>query len=422
MKSRIFSSTVHVLIVLTVLAVALGVFSLFGGTDLAIGNLVLRAQRGADVELSPPPAGAPGPAPWDEARMAEGPRPRNVILFVGDGMGLGHHSAASSLLHGPGGLMAMAATPHVGLMRTWCANDINTDSAASGTAMATGFKTHRKMVGVLPDGRPVRNLFEVARERGLATGVITTTGLVDATPACFTAHERHRDTYHEILVQMLDSETDLMLGGDWTRKKKARRNRQYMEMVGDIERLGGEHGYAVVRDPKAVGAAQLPLLGLFPPRPGTPADYGPQLAVSTGRALELLAADADGFVLVIENETTDELAHDNDIRRTMDGMRELDEAVSVALDFAATRGDTLVLVTADHDTGTLALVEGKYADGRAVVRWASGEHSSQWVPFFAFGPGAELFGGVFDNSWLPQWLARLLDLPTLPNLAENHLD
>lgn len=419
MISRIGTFALHALLGLALLAGALGVLSRFGGTDVAVGNLVLRAQHGPSTPLSPPAADVPGPAPWDEERLAEAPRPRNVVLFVGDGMGFGHLSAASSLLHGPGGLMELAKTPHVGLMRTWAANDLTTDSAASATALATGFKTDRKMVGMLPDGRVAWNLFEAARVRGLATGMITTTGLADATPACFTAHAAHRDTYHEILEQMLDSRTDLMLGGDWTKKRKARRNPRYMEMVQEIERLGQERGYAVTRDPAAVPSAELPVLGLFPPREETPADHGPELAISTRRALELLAADPDGFVLVVENETTDELAHDNHIERTLHGMRELDAAVAVALEFARGRDDTLVLVTADHDTGTLALVDGVYEDGRATVRWASGEHSSQWVPFFAFGPGAELFGGILDNTWVPQWLSRLLDLQPLPQLAEN---
>ncbi len=422
MNTRIGSFALHALIWLALLAVGLGVLSRFGGTDLAVGNLVLRVQRGVDVPLPSPGAAAPGPAPWNEARMAEAPRPRNVVLFVGDGMGIGHLSAASGLLQGPGGLLAMARTPHVGLIRVWSADDLVTDSAASGTALATGFKTDRKMVGVLPDGRVAWNLLEAARVRGLATGVITTSGLADATPACFTAHVEHRDTYHEILEQMLDSRTDLMLGGDWTLNKKARRNQRFLKMVDEIERLGGERGYAVIRDPAAIATAGLPTLGLFPPRAGAAADHGPELASSTRRALELLAADPDGFVLVVENETTDELAHDNDVAATLDGMRELDEAVSVALEFAAGRDDTLVLVTADHDTGTLALVKGEYADGHAVARWASGGHSSQWVPCFASGPGAELFGGILDNTWVPQWLARLMELPPLPRLAEKQTD
>jgi alkaline phosphatase len=146
------------------------------------------------------------------------------------------------------------------------------------------------------------------------------------------------------------------------------------------------------------------------------------LALSTRRALQLLAADPGGFVLVVECEITDTQAHSNSIAGTMAGIRELDDAVAVALDFMSGRNDTLVLVTADHDTGGLALVEGDYETGIAQVRWASGEHTSQWVPLFAFGPGAEHFVGVFDNTWLPQWLAQLLDLGDLPQVAENVLD
>jgi alkaline phosphatase len=99
-------------------------------------------------------------------------------------------------------------------------------------------------------------------------------------------------------------------------------------------------------------------------------------------------------------------------------MRELNDAVAAVLEAVEDHGDTLVVVTADHDTGTLAIVEGDYDEGRATVRWATGDHSSQWLPLFAFGPGAERFAGVLDNTEVGQLIARVLGLEPFPQLAD----
>ena len=151
-------------------------------------------------------------------------------------------------------------------------------------------------------------------------------------------------------------------------------------------------------------------------------DHGPPLAVSTRRAIELLSADSDGFILVVECETTDELAHNRDIGGTLEGVRELDEAVAAALALVRERGDTLVLITADHDTGSPAVIEGRYDEQHVSVTWSSGEHTSQYVPLFAYGPGAEHFTGILDNTEIAHLAARLLDLPGLPQLADSSTD
>lgn len=404
----------HAAITLLALVLVLILASRFFVFDIALGNLVLRAQRGGTHPL-PPPA-LPTAAEWVPSPGE--PRPRNVILFIGDGMGLGHVAAASALLGGPASTLAMERTPHVGLMRTWALDDLVTDSAASSTAMATGAKTLNKAIGLHPEGHALRNILEAARAAGLATGVITTSGLVDATMAAFTAHVASRRDYAEILAQMLESGTDLMLGGDWLRYSKAKKNKGYRELLDRAGDLATERGYNVIREPEALREASAPLLGLFPARLERTEDYGPPLAASTARAIELLAVNPRGFFLVVESEVTDVWSHETDIGGMIDGVRELDEAVALALRRTAPAGDTLILVTADHDTGGLALVDGPFQDRRAVVRWASDTHSSEWVPIFAFGPSATAFTGVLDNTDLAKRFARLLDLESLPRLAE----
>jgi alkaline phosphatase len=412
-----------VLIIAVAVAGLLLVFSFFSGSEISVGNLVLRAQNGTTYPLEPPAeralqvrSTAPPDLPADE------PLPRNVILVIGDGMGLGHVSAASALLEGTGGSLAMTRTEHVGFLRTWARNTISTDSAASATALATGFKTDKKYVGMLPDGRVPRNLFEASRNRGLATGVLTTSGLVDATSACFTSHVDSREKYDEIFEQMLQSDTDVLIGGDWTLYDKAKRNTRYMDMVGRAEMLAAEHGYQFSREESEVMSLPTPLMALYRPRDRFDEQHGPALETSVGRAIDLLERNPKGYLLVVESELTDQLAHENDIQSTMEGMRELDEAVAAILTRVSDTADTLVVVTADHDTGTLALVEGFYEHGEAEIRWASGDHSSQWVPIFAFGPGAEHFEGVLENTEIAQRIAWVLNLDGIPSLAQSQLD
>jgi alkaline phosphatase len=420
MRSRPVGFPIHALVTIAVLALALFIFSFFGGEELAIGNLVLRAQDGTSYPLQAPPSSVPAPSPPAPSGYDhESPDARNVILFIGDGMGLGHVSAASDLLAFPGGTLAMTDTENVAFVRTWVTDNLAPDSASTGTAMATGFKTRKKAVGVLEDGRVVRNLFEVARDRGHATGVVTTSGFVDATAASFTVHVESRDGYHEIFEKMLASGTDLMIGGDWTRFSKAKKNQDYLDLLARAEVLGHKHGYRVIRDPRSIATAELPLLAIFPPRPQGGNSHGPPLATSALRAIELLGENPQGFVLLVECEITDEFGHHNDIEMVMQGMRELDNAVKAVIEAVVGSDDTLIVVTADHDTGTLAIVDGNYEEGRARVRWATGEHSSQWVPLFAFGPGAERFSGVLDNTEVAVLTARALGFESFPQLADS---
>jgi alkaline phosphatase len=133
-------------------------------------------------------------------------------------------------------------------------------------------------------------------------------------------------------------------------------------------------------------------------------------------AVERLAATGTGFLLLVESEVTDSTGHDNDIASLVAGIAELDAALAAILDWAAPRGDTLVLVTADHDTGGVGIVDGAYEESLAEVRWATTGHTAQWVPLFAFGPGAEEFSGVIDNTEIGVRIAELLGITGFPGI------
>ena len=419
MSQRLRSFAVPAALTLAAVAAALFVFSWFGGAEITVGNLVIRAQNGSSAPLTAPSAGSLVAPSGFHAADLEAVRPRNVVIIIGDGMGIGAVSAASALLGRPDTGLVMETAPVVGLMHTWAADQLATDSAAAATAMATGFKTDVKVLGRTPDGQAVRNLYEAARAAGLATGIVTTSALADATPGGHLVHVESRDDYGRVLAEVLSSPTDVLIGGDWSGKPKAWRQRAYREVVDGAATMCGARGAAVVRDEEDLAAATAPFVALLPPRPDDPLAHGPALSVSAARALDILEGTGGGYLLMVESEVTDEAGHANDIVRLMAAMRELDDAVGLVLDRVAAAGETLVLVLADHETGGPHLLDGRYADGVAAVRWAHGYHSAQLVPVFAFGPGAAEFAGVFDNTRLAPRIADLLGLEPLPQLADS---
>lgn len=407
-----------VIAILTLIVVSALIAARFAPWEMTVGNLIVRSQRGMTQPFQPPQnATTPVPAPARAGADWPTDRPRNVVLVIGDGMGVGQLSAASMLLHGPYGQLALESAPVTGLMKTHAGDRLVTDSAASATAMATGFKVPKKAISVLPDGREPVTLFEAARATGLVTGVITTSGLVDATPAAFTAHAAQREQYGAILDDMLASDAELLIGGDWSDYRKALRDADFQTTLRRVDQLGSAAGYRVVRTRAELDVAPGRVLALFPPRSRGGDAHGPPLDELARFGVERLAASGSGFILLVESELTDGTGHDNDIAALSVGIHELDNAVSAILAWAEPRGDTLVLVTADHDTGGLAVVGGEYDEGVAELRWATAGHTTQWVPVFAFGPGAERFNGVIDNTDLGVLIARALGIDGFPAIG-----
>ncbi len=378
--------------------------------ELPVGSSILRMQP--VVERPFTTAGTPKPVPIPSSEGSV----RNVILFIGDGMGVGQVSSASILLYGPEGGLSFEQAPVIGLMRTYSGSDLVTDSAASSTALATGHTTTNRMISTLPDGTEPTTVLEAAKAQGLATGVVTTSGLIDATPAGFATHSPSRYDYGTVLSGMLRSGVDVMLGGDWRLLDEARRGAtpEQARQLADEARASG---YEVVRTAEELEGVTGPrVIGLFPGRPGNNADAnGPDLEHTTRAALRTLAQDPEGFVVMIECEITDGAGHANDIDLVVDGVTELDRAVRVAVEFAAEHGDTLVIVTADHDTGGLGIDHGDRPDGPASIRWATTSHTAQWVPVFAFGPGSESFDGLFHTTDMALILGDLLQLSNFPS-------
>lgn len=346
---------------------------------------------------------------------------RNIILFIGDGMGLSHLAAARAHLAGAEGRLQLESMPVTGLVLTHAADDLITDSAAAGTALATGVKTTNGSIGVDANGHSQASILEVAREAGLSTGLVTTTNLADATPAAFAAHVAHRRMKDEIALQMMRARVNVLFGeGEYFYAKTDPRSARKDEV--NPLALAQELGYTCVdnRD-DLIKAKADHLLGLFedlttdrmkaemksPSR-------SPSLAELTAKSLEILNRNEKGFFLMVEDEGVDQGSHVNRADYFIEHVRRLDEAVKVGIDFARADGHTLVLVTADHETGGLNLVGGSQKNQSLQLAWATDRHTGQPVPLFVFGPHALRFTGLKDNTEIPKLMAELLGLTDFP--------
>lgn len=285
-------------------------------------------------------------------------RPRNVILMIPDGCG----PAAITLARLVSGHPLVLDSLLVGAVQTHSADSHVTDSAAGGTALATGVKTRNRMIGVDPEGRPLGTLAEAAKTRGLATGLVTTADLTDATPAAFVAHVVLRTSQDSIALQMFGQRVDVLLGGDrsrWLPVPAGGRRRDRRDLVAEHRARGG----SVVTTPTELAAARkLPLLGLF----GIGTDQialeidrdtlrEPSLAQMTAKALELLGPAPRGFFLLVEGGRIDDAGHDDDPAGVAREVLAYDQAVGLALAFARRNPGTLIVSVADHETGGLGL-------------------------------------------------------------------
>jgi len=327
-------------------------------------------------------------------------QPKNIILMIGDGMGVTHVFAALTANRGH---LFLTNCKSIGFTKTQSASDYITDSAASGTALATGVKTHNGVIGMDATGKPVENIIEEVTKHGLATGLVSTAAITHATPAAFIAHERNRNFYQAIAADFLDTDIDVFIGGGYDHFANRRDGR---DLVKELK----EKGYQVLQDIEEIKKVEHgKLAGLTAPEhnPRVP-ERGNMLPVATHTAINILDKDADGFFLMVEGSEIDWGGHDNDTRYIIDETLDFDRAIGEALKFAAEDGETLIIVTADHETGGFAVVGGNMDSGYVKGAFTTGDHSAVMVPVYAYGPGAEKFTGIMDNTEIHHKIIELL--------------
>lgn len=321
-------------------------------------------------------------------------RVKNIILFIGDGMGLEHIRAAGMYLNGEPGTLIFESFPYQGTVTTHSANKPVTDSAAAATAMATGKKVNNGTISMaIPgDGRELTTLLEYYSSLGKSTGLVTTTFITHATPAAFAAHEPHRSNYNEIAVDYFTQTRPTLLlggGGSGVSPELARVNNY--TVVTDKEELEALGPNANLKVSGQFGTGHLPYEDSFPANL-------PTLKEMTGAALAILENNNQGFFLVIEGGRIDHASHANNIENTVKETIKFHEAVSYAYEWAGLRGDTFIIVTADHETGDLKVLKNNGKGNLPGVTWGTGGHTGKNVGVYAYGDRGSLIENVIDNT------------------------
>ena len=324
----------------------------------------------------------------DESSISK--QPKNIILLIGDGMGVSQLTAAIAAAGTP---LHIESMPVAGLAKTSAYDRFVTNSPAAATAMATGIKTRSNMIGVAPDSTVVENIVEIAKRNGMSTGIVSTSSVTHATPASFVAHVPSRYLYEDIALYYLNGNVDVFMGGG------LRNFAMRSDSINLLDKLRSD-GFSVATSPEEMNEVKTGrLAGLFYNNhmPKVSDGRSISLAEMTKKALELLSQNEKGFFLMVEAALIDFAGHDNDTEYTILETIDFDEAVGEALAFAAADGNTLVIVTSDHEAGGMALTGGDLKERRVDAIWSTTGHTATMVPVFAYGAGAEKFGGIMDN-------------------------
>jgi len=375
------------------------------------------------IEATPSqdPVGQSSPAPVENVPSSQQtvPHARNVILLIGDGMGEAQRKAAQWFSTGMSEELVMDSLPISGWSSTASLDSPITDSPASATAMATGNKTYKGRVAVDIDENLLKTILEYAQEQGMSVGLVTTVFLSDATPASFAAHVPDRmEMRNEIAAMILEHQVDVLLGGgedDFlpTSVTGCFPERGHREDGRNLVEEAIALGYSFICDPEAFTdldtSTASKVLGLFGDEEMT-RPFTPSLVDMTQNAIEILSKNPAGFFLMVEGGLIDWACHANDAQTAMDDTLGFDEAISVALAFAESNEETLIIVTADHETGGMSVElnssgkpseDGPFSmpDGKSFyVNWTTDYHTAADVPVTAMGPGAEMLSGEYENT------------------------
>lgn len=335
-------------------------------------------------------------------------KPKNIIYMIGDGMGFPIVEATEATYREQlyEGTLAMHCLPTQSSQTTYSMFNEITDSAAGGTALATGFKTTNSIVAMNWDAtESYKTVLELAAEKNKSTGIVVTKSVTDATPATFTAHAETRELQDAIaamqLEKMMDGSLDLMLGGG-SSYFEGNANKTLLDKA-------KEAGVTYVEKWEEAESAKLPLAGLLAEgQLNTALSTTPTIADMTELAIDLLSEDEDGFFLMVEGSLIDIYGHENNLQREMEEVYHFDRAVEVAMKYVAMHPDTVLIVTADHETGGLEIPENLSKNSVQKVNYTSENHTGKAVPLFAVGYGVEIFNKANENTDVAVFIAGLL--------------
>ncbi len=323
------------------------------------------------------------------------PAAKNIILMIGDGMGLTQISAG---IYANGNRTEFERFNTVGIHKPYSSDQLITDSAAGATAFACGQKTFNGAIAVDQDTVPLYTILEEAEARGLATGLIATSSLVHATPACFIAHNKSRTNYEEIAADFLQTEVDYMVGGGLS--YFANRKIDSRNLIDEMTQKGYVLSDFIKEDIEKVKIDPSVNFGYFTANaePLPRSQDRNYLSTAVKKGLEHLSRHSEnGFFLMIEGSQIDWGGHANDLAYVLQEYIEFDAVIGEVLDWSEKNRETLVIVTADHETGGLA-IQPESTMETIVASFTSTYHTGSMVPVFAKGPREKLFGGIYENT------------------------
>lgn len=323
---------------------------------------------------------------------------KNIILLIGDGMGLAQINMGETVNNG----LTLLNLKSIGLQKNSSKDAYTTDSAAGGSSLATGEMTNNRHISMSAEGKPYPSMTDIAVEKGLAAGVVTLGNLADATPAAFYGHATERDYTDEITTWLLDGKLTLLNGAGMNVLTERQDGRNLANELKDkyrittsIDDINTNNDKVICVDERMDQAATQESIGL--------------LAEATKEAItKLTKTNQNGFFLMVEGAKIDYAGHSNSVPGSVNEMLSFDLAIAEALKFADSNGETLVIITADHETGGLTLIDGDRKTGLITAYYVTDDHTPVMLPVFAYGPGSQDFMGVYQNTEIFHKMKSLL--------------
>jgi len=316
---------------------------------------------------------------------------KNVILLIGDGNGL---SQISSSVLANKGQLTLTQLKNIGLIKTTSTDNFTTDSAAGATAFATGKKTKNRFIGVDTDGKLIPNMTEILSEKGFSTGIITTDEIVGATPSAFYAHQKDRGMEKEIAQDLTQSKLTFFAAGG---KSK----------------VSGLSHFKIANDAEEVGKSRADNLAFYLSENGVPQvlkGRGNLLAETVDNGLKFLKSKKKPFFMMVEGAQIDSGGHSNNVGTIVTEGIDFDRAITKAIQFADQNPGTLVIVTADHETGGFSIPHGDMKTSTIEGDFTTDDHSATLIPVFSYGSGSENFTGVYENNEIFHKILKSLQL------------
>ena len=329
---------------------------------------------------------------------------KNIILAIGDGVGPNQITLSRIAIGGLDFRLFIDQMPYHGTSLTHSYDNAYTDSAAAATAWSTGFKTKTRYLSLNPDKKILETVVELLNKKGYASGVVATSSVTHATPAALYAHIDNRYEYKEIANQLINSSIHIALGGG--------------RKLFDLNKINDTHHVLTSKESLQLNFDySKKLIGLFDDDGIERSNEKPTQRQMTNFALKHLNKQCNGFFLMTEGSQIDWAGHDNDANKMIEEFRDFDLTIKDLIKFVNKNNDTLLIITSDHETGGLQIL--KQDNDNVIIQWGTGRHTSTPVGVHAYGPGAELFQGLMDNTDIHYKMLEAIDYKNLENQTCN---